>query len=133
MRPFNKVQKEITKADDKEHLLALERCVPLAKKVLAILVEEGAEMGDIKESPESHMKSAELIMQAFLDANVRWADRHFIFQLAMQPVEMVKNLVLNSLGETFNVGSGVLWGVDDMMDLTVGRIDEVLKGLKEKK
>ena len=116
------------KRDDKEHKKSLEKLIPIAEYVLKLMTEYKCPMGDITGTqPEEYKVIALKIQQKFLDENVKWVDRQFVFQLAQQTFDFVRDTTLNHLDKSFNFASNKLWGGKDMLDLTMKDIDDVLK------
>lgn len=129
---LGKIMKGQQKAVDRENKESLKKLIPIAKYVLGLLTEYNPPMGDITGThPEEYTAMALKIQQKFLDENVKWIDRHFIFQLVQQAVDFTKETTLNHLDKSMNFAYQKLWGGKDLVDITMKDVDEVLKGTKE--
>lgn len=125
---INKVLKKQEKVAKDEHKEILARLIPIAEYVLKTMSELKCPMGDITGTqPEEYKVLALRIQQKFLDENVKWIDRHFVFQLVQQVIDFTRETTLNHLEKSFNIASNKLWGGKDMIDLTMSDVDKVLK------
>ena len=123
-----KVMKGQQQAVDKEHKESLKKIMPVAEFVLALMHEYKPPMGDITGThPEEYNAMALKIQQKFLDENLKWIDRHFVFQLVKQVVEFTQETTMAHLDKSFNFAARKLWGDKDMVDITMKDVDEVLK------
>ena len=117
---------------DKEHKKSLDKLIPIADYILKLMGESKCPMGDITGTfPEDYNTMALKIQQKFLDENLKWIDRHFVFQLVQQAVDFVKNTTQEHLEKSFNFASRTAWGNKDMVDLTMSDVDKMLKSGKE--
>ena len=124
---LDKVQKNLEKEQEKEYKKQLERCIPFAKLVLKTVLEADLDMGDNKDLDEKKYQDTGLkVIAALMESNVAFTDRQFIFQLALQPISKIQELVVESLTKSFNIASEKKWG-KDMMDITINDINNVLK------
>lgn len=128
----------------------LARCIPIAKSIARMIVEDDLEMGDKlpgrradqngrevgippNERPEAYRKTAEKIMQAMLDANLLWAEKELVFQLLKQPYDLLQNIVLTDLQTSFSSGINRMFGIEVFSELTFQQIDEFVKKYPTKK
>lgn len=113
---------------DKLHKARLARCVPVAKKVVALIGTqvEGMNIGDTDSSDESFIPIAEDILKLYLAEDVHWVDRDFIMQLAMQAYSFPQQVTKSSLDEGWNTLQTGAVG-KDIRDLTMGDVDKLLK------
>ena len=125
MSTFAKVRKGQEKESDRLHKARLERCVPVAKEVSAILEKLQLPMGDDVQESKEYNDAAVQILQLFLDRDVNWVDREFIFQLALQPLSFVKDLVTNSLQNSWTHTLTGLFG-KEMRDLTMNDVNNAM-------
>lgn len=120
--PVN-LEKEHQKAQQVEHEEAMAKCIPVAREVLKIIHEEQLDMGDISDQatrPEKYVTASTRIRQLMIDSNLPWIDRHFVFQLALQPVDKLKDIVLSDLARSYEDGMTSLLGVGSFTTMTMG-------------
>lgn len=123
---YNKLKNNpvnLQKEQENEHKEAMAKCIPIAREVLKIIHEEQLEMGDISEAtmrPEGYINASTRIRQFMIDSNLPWIDRHFVFQLALQPVDKLKDIILSDLGKSYEDGMTSLLGVESFSTMTMG-------------
>lgn len=142
MSTFDKVKKGEQDEHDKLKQAMMDRCIPVAKKILQIIVEDGLELGDVviprdengkvlpmseQSRPAKYQEAAKKIQQAMLDANLLWMERHMVFMLVKQPMDMLQNIVLTDLETTYQRGICQMFGIEVFGELTFKQIDEFLK------
>jgi hypothetical protein len=95
------------------------RCIPVAKEILRMIVEDNLEIGDTMiqrdangraqplqpgHAPDMYMDASRKIQDLMLKQNLLWAERHMVFMLVKQPYDMLESIVLNDLQKTFENG-----------------------------
>lgn len=119
--------KKLNKQNEDLHKEEMDRCVPIARKVLELMAEGVTEMGDITGTqPQGYKDIAVKVQQLFLEKNIYWVERQFIFQLLFQAFEMTRDITLNNLAKSFNFASQKMWG-KEMDEIKFTDIDEILK------
>lgn len=123
--------KKQEKEAKKEAEQIVDRLVPIARYVLELIVSSKPPIGVLPDKPgevNSEYKELALkIQQKFLDENIKWIDRHYVFQLAKQALEQTESTVLDHLQKSFGFASDKLWG-KTLIDLEMTDVDKVLKG-----
>jgi len=124
---------------EKEYNARLERCRPIAQKIIEIIAESNLPTGDLfdkkQQMKEDESKAYEettlKILRLVLDSGVLYADRNFIFQLIFQPVEQIKLKVLQSIDRSFERADENKWG-KDTLDITMDDIHQELLSIEGK-
>ncbi len=125
--------------EDALHQERLDRCVPIAKKILTLLAEENPYIGDVNdkdtgqpkpEANESYNKIAGKVLEVLFEANIRFTEKLFVFSLVKQAAELTEEKVQMSLDNSMQRAESQLWG-KDVMELDLQDIDKQLK-IKEK-
>ena len=123
---FDKVQKKMEQESDRLYKKQLLRCIPFAHKLLKVILEADLDMGDEKDMDgKKYQEVALTIIKDMMESEIPYVDREFVFQLCLQPVSKVKDLVVNSLSKSYEMAQDKKWG-KDMLDLTLRDIHEVL-------
>jgi len=130
---YNKILKEKEKDINKENNERLERCVPLAQKIIEMIAEAKLPIGtladkDGKMKEEVNKKYSEFsaeVLALMLQSNLKFSERNFVWQLVLQPIDQAKEKVINSLNRSFERANEEKWGKDEM-DITMGDIHDVL-------
>lgn len=125
---FEKIRKNVEKNEDALHKERLERCIPVARLLLKHILAKVDEIpfgDDVQNSDEYDKLSSELLL-ILLENNIRWSDRQFVFQLALQPLAFPKDIVDNALTQHWNVALTGLFG-KRISELTMLDLDERLK------
>lgn len=119
-RKIEKQQRDLTKKRNKE-------LIPVAKELIKLVAETSLPLGDIQESDHLQYKYfAKEILAVLLRNNVRYTDRHFIFQLILQPFDVLKGLVIKSLEESFSLAVDKKFG-KDIENFRLEDLDRILK------
>lgn len=120
-------QRALDESQNEEHKLAMAKCIPIAREIVRIAHEAELEMGDISAQnvrPESYVKASAKIRQMMIDTNLPWIDRHFVFQLALQPIDKIKDIVLSDLAKSYEDGMTALLGVESFSTMTMGEMQK---------
>lgn len=134
-----KEAKDQLKEEEKAKLEAqkdLAKFIPIAKKLLKIVLEADLEIGQVdvvKERSEAYAKVAKQIMELFLDENIRYVDKEFVFQLATQPLQLIQQVVMTDLGRSLKLAMASAMGVDSFDELDFKTMDRVWKEYAEKR
>lgn len=124
------------------HDAMMSRCVLVAKEILKLIVSDDLGIGDtmiqrdaegnavpMREDsrPQDYQDTAKKIQQLFLDHDLLWLERHMVFMLVKQPMDMLQNIVLTDLEKTYQDGICRMFGIEVFGELTFRQIDEALK------
>ena len=92
---FEKMKKKMDKEIDKKHAERMARAVPQAKAVLKMILSklDEMELGDVTADDTAFHGISKDILSYFVEENVRWSDREFIFQLAMQAIDFPRQII----------------------------------------
>lgn len=124
-------QPEVTPAQNAEYEARLERCKPVAAKLLSILSkhqEAGSiAMGDNDEVTKSLTPVTEEVIGLFLAEDISWSDRKFVFQLALQPIAHLGERLETALEISWDRALTNLWG-KEAMDLKFSDVHTALGG-----
>lgn len=125
---FDKIRRKMEQDQDKLHKARLARCIPVAKKIVALIGShaEGLNLGDTDSSDESFIPVTEDILKLYLAEDVHWVDRDFVMQLVMQAYSFPQQVAKASLDEGWNTLQTGAVG-KDIRDLTMGDVDNLLK------
>lgn len=120
----------IAAEQDKLHQERLDRCRPVAKKLLTILAKH--QEGDVVMGENDAVKTsvtpvAEEIIAMMLAEDIHWSDRQFIFQLAMQPVATLGEVLENAFSISWERAMQNKWG-KDAVDLKISDVHNALGG-----
>lgn len=127
---FAKVRKNQEKENDKLHQERLERCIPVAREISSIIEKAQLPLGDDVQHAKEYEKASIAVLELLLERNVRWVDREFIFQLALQPVTFVKDIVTTSLQNSWTHTVAGLFG-KKTSELTMSEVDNALRKAPE--
>ena len=117
-----KQEKDLTKERD-------ERCVPVAKEVMKLIINyDGLMMGtvDVKEAMKSYKNLVQEVKATLLKNNVKINEISYIFQLAFEPLDTVKNMVIENINHQINDLRNTLFG-KEFAEVTYSEMDEKLK------
>lgn len=105
----------------------VKRCEPVARKLLAILAAHADEivMGENVDVDKSIAPIAEEVLALYLQENINWGDRNFIYQLALQPISHLGSLMENGLSISWDRAMAKLWG-KDALDLKFADVHNAL-------
>lgn len=139
------IEKSHQEDADKLHQMMMDRCIPVAKEVLKIIVDRDLEIGDkiiprdpfgkaqkLNESnrPESYKEAAVEIQKLMLSHDLLWAERELIFMLVKQPMDMLQNIVLGDMETSYQRGICNLFGIEVLGEQSLSMIDQMLKKAK---
>jgi len=124
------IEKEIKKEADRLHEERLERCIPVAKEVINIIANSTLKMGDLHaHDNDAYNAVSKDIIALFLKENVHFQDKDFIFQLAMQPFQVVRDISVNSLGRSLDMVINKVFG-KEWQEVTMQELDSKLRGTR---
>lgn len=99
----------------------------IASRVLKIVVDNQLPMGRLTEADEKEYQEAALAVIEFMfKNNVKYVDKDFVFQLALQPIDKIKEIVLNSLARSFDMVINKSLS-KEFREVTLGDMDKILK------
>lgn len=127
---FAKIQKAAEKEGEKLHQARLTRCIPIAREIQDLVAHRTLPLGDDVQTSQEYNDCAIEVLQLLLDRNVHWTDREFIFQLALQPLSFVKEIVTNSLTNSWTSTLTGLFG-KSINELTMEDVDKALRKAPE--
>lgn len=129
MKLSKKVMKKAQDENDRLHQEALDACIPVAQEIFKIAFESGMKMGDgdfMKTRPKEYVEASKKIMQMMVEKNIRWVDRAFIFQLALQPISHLQSIIMQDLQRTFEYQICNLFGTSSFDELKMQDVNEGL-------
>lgn len=132
MSTFNKLKKNEEKEQESLTKQRDDFAKKVAEDIMSILKESNLMIGE-----ENHEKLVEnytpiyqKIVNVLLLRRVKIKDIGYIISFLYQPLDFVKDLVLNSLNNNLDLTNAKLFGLNDMKDLTINDLDEKMKTLK---
>jgi len=105
------------------------RCIPIAKEIIKKLAEYETPMGSFltpEKTKQDYTPLAEDILKLLLEKDVLVGDVSFIFQLALQPYQFLKELVTDSVNDSITKAAEKFWGKEETK-VTMKELDKVLK------
>ena len=145
---FSKMRKPQENDGKKLNDAMMQRGIPVAKEILKLIVEHDLSIGDqfiprdqegnalpMSDSsrPPEYKDVAIKVQQLMLDHNLLWMERHMVFMLVKQPMDMLQNIVLTDLEKTYQDGLCRMFGIEVLGELSLQMIDEFLKAKPPKK
>lgn len=142
MKNQEKQEKQQQQTDAELHAEVMGRCIPVAKKILKIIVDRDLTLGDSivtrdpqgrvlpmkqGERPEDYKEAALEIMQVMLDADIRWGERSLVFALVKQPMDMLSNIVTMDTDKTYQDAMCRMHGISIPMELSMQMVDAFCK------
>ena len=139
---FNEVQKGLEKNNDNLHQEMMDRCIPVAKAILKIIVDTDLAIGEKliprdgegnavplsrENRPEEYQAAARKVQELMLEKNLKWMERNMVFMLVKQPMDMLQNIVLTDLETTYQAALCNMFGVEILSDLDFQKINEFCK------
>src|SRR5258708_19846371 len=106
----------------------LVRCMPVAQEVLEMIADASLPTGILTDAQvdEAYKGITLKVMALFLERDLNYTDRNFIFQLVAQVTDNVASNVTTNLQARFHLSSDKVWG-KDINDLKLIDIDGVLQ------
>lgn len=110
--------------------------IPLAKQVLKIIAAHDDLFFGVKDAnPEEGAKYFSAMYENELlpilkERNLRIADLGYLFQLAMQPVENLRNITLEALQTAFDNATKKHWGVQYIDEVRINDVERALTDTK---
>lgn len=112
----------------------LSKCVPIAKKILEILATEPLTLGIINDKNgkllenvrKEYVSIAGKILQVMKDANMKYSDKDYVFQLAMQSFEQARERVTDSFAMNYDAMLKNYFG-KDLLDVDMNDMDKKLR------
>lgn len=106
----------------------LENIIPVAQEVIKIIAKYPAIIGDMAkyDRMKEYKDTVKEIMELFVERDIPFTDRHFIFELVLQAYDSVKHQTMLSLDMGYNIALKKLFG-KDMLDVKLSDIDKILK------
>lgn len=126
-----KVMQKQQDENERLHQEMMDRCLPIAQEVIRIASEHGIKVVDgdpnlQKEHRPEYREASLKVIEMMTKNNVHWIEREFIFMLASQPVQQIKQIVMQDLQRTFEHQICRLFGVSTFDELTMQQIEEGL-------
>lgn len=128
-RDAKEAQKERNKMDKKRE----DKCLPLAKYILELIVEADLSLGEKtdQEYLETYNPIVRKILAKFLEVDLKLSDVVYIQKLIKEMVSNVDNLLIGSINNSMRIGEKAVWGVE-RDDRTFSLLDKVLKEWADK-
>lgn len=130
---YNKIDKKI----QKEHEKRVEDNSKVAKKLLKVLMDGDILIGENldnrgqikKEFAKEYKDKVEKCLEILLEEDIKHADFNHITQLMIQPIDTMKNILVESINKSINKAHEILWGKEDL-EVRMSDVDKVLKSVK---
>lgn len=126
MTDIVKINKEVQeKAVDERNL----RCEPIAEEVIQIIAKANIparNMADHEEMLKTYSPVQMKIAQLFFDKNLTLGDTNYVWQIVQQILDQAKSLTVNSIQVAFERCEQMLFGVDNMSEVTMKKMDDIL-------
>ena len=117
-----KIQKQVVDATKERN----NRVAPLAQKIIKIIAEAELPIGDIHAHDNPKFSAvARSVLATLMAEDARHVDITAIFQFVLQPVDMVAEIVKQSLSKSFNTVENKLFG-KDYSEVTLKDLDDIL-------
>lgn len=127
------IDKKMAKQADKYNKQRLEECVPVAREVMKIIAESGLTIGDTHaRDTDQYNAVGNQILKLMLEHNIKFADHEFVFQLALQPLDTLREIVVKSLKVKMDYAIDKALG-KDYLDIRLSDLDMVLRTDKTEK
>lgn len=105
----------------------MEKLLPIAKEVVRIIAGNNLPMGDNKDLDIKRYDSVSKdVLQYMLDNEVKFSDKEFLFQLVLQPFDLVKETIFLSLKNNLDSAMNKVLK-KDFREITLKDIDVILK------
>lgn len=128
MTSFAKLKQLDEKEQDKLYQDTIARCAPIARDVCKLVAEhaERYPFGDKAQASDQSHELAQAIIALMVERDVRWNDRDFIIQLALQPIDGAKVIITDAFSKSWN---SILTGIvgKKVSELSFTEIDALLK------
>lgn len=133
----SKVEEEAKKVEEakKEVDERLERCIPLAEKIVYTIANSDYDLRNLKREEifDIHSPIANSIIRLMINNSVKYTDTQFVFSIARRVFDHVESIVHAQLENSLNAANTILWK-ENHLDVTVGKVHEVLiESAKEEK
>ncbi len=121
------ISEQVEKIETDGYKARVDRCRPIAQKLLDILHANKAsvKMGENDEVKKSVTPIAEQVIAMFLENDIAWGDRQFIFQLALQPMAHLGEVLETSFEISWDRALSHKWG-KDAIDLHISDVHNAL-------
>lgn len=125
----NQTVATLTEGDVKDLSAARnERVLPLVQKIYELLGTKKLQLGEIptESDKNEYFQISQEVVDLMLEAKLTYYDRIFLFQILLQPIEQLKDIVLNAIETSFAKANEKMWK-KDVLELSLEDIDAVLK------
>lgn len=102
---------------------------PIVRQISKIVANAELPIGEISgdgDKKKLYDKVAKEVLKVIADSNIRWTDRHKLFQLALQPLDIIREISVISLQDSYERASDKLFG-KDMQALRLQDLHKILK------
>lgn len=104
-----------------------EQLKPVVQKILELIANLHLPVGNTsKEDEEKLYQASEQVLKLILDSNIKYMEKDILFQLVLQPLDTIKNIVLASLNRSANKVVARKFG-KEFQEVTLQEMDEILK------
>ena len=118
--------KVVTKEKDltKDRLVKL---APLAQQIIEMITEAKLPIGDVHAHDNAKFDHvAGKVLQIFLENEIKYSDKEFMFQLVLQPFDVIRETVVLSLKKSMDIVMERLL-TKDFRDVTTKDMDDVMR------
>ena len=100
---------------------------PLVQEMLALIASSNLPVGNlIPEEEDAYATFSEKVLEMFLKYNINYTDKDMVFQLALQPISKVRDIILPSLAKSMNTSMDVKFG-KSFTEITMKDLDDIIK------
>lgn len=130
MSQLNKIQKE----QDKEFRQRLNKITPIAIEALRIMTDGELLIGEnmdksgnlSDEFRKFYQDRSTKVLTLLRDSNIKYSDVDLVISFMVQPIDVLKEMIKNSLNTSAELAQNKLWG-KEYLDVTLQDMDNVLK------
>ena len=108
-----------------------EKCVPLAKEFLKVLVDCDGKMGstgDIENIQSTWEKAAKEMLGKYLKTNLTIEETNYVFKCMIQALELTQNLICDSLLDSLKKLQQKVFDVPRLDEIPLKKVDEIIRG-----
>lgn len=99
----NKIEKRLDKELKNAHKIREEEVVPAALEILKFIAGKDLPTGEVHvRDNDKFQVIAKEVLGIMLKHNLKYVDKEFLFQLIKQPVDQIAEIVIRSLGRSFD-------------------------------
>ena len=99
-----KIEKKLDKELKNAHKKREEEIVPAAMEIFKFLADQNLPMGEFHAHDNEKFESAaKTVLGIMLKHNIKYVEQYFVFQVLRQPLDQIAEIVIKSLGRSFDL------------------------------